>query len=172
MGTDRFRRLARPALAAVLALTGAGLSACSGTDEDNPLAPHLEAEAVPDLRGPEDPDDPYQGLLDAAFREDLEAYAREEVTVLADVAEVVSPRVFTISAPDGSEVDPVLVVTTAAAGDVDPQEGQSLVLAAVPVRDLQAAVVVDELDLDIDEGQLEDWDGDTFLVATIVEPAP
>lgn len=171
MGMHRSFPSVRRGLAAVLALAGVGLSACTGTDANNPMAPDLEAE-VPDIRGPEDLDDPYRGHLDAAFREDLEAYAAEEVTVLAGVAEVLSPRAFTVTSPDGEDVEPVLVVSTAEAGDVDPQAGQALVIAAVPVRDLQAAVVVEDLDLDVDESRLEEWDGDTFLVATIVEPAP
>lgn len=170
MRVHRSRALAGPALAAVLALAGAGLSACAGED-DNALAPELEA-AVPDIRGPEDLDDPYIGLLDAGFREDLEAYAEQEVTVLADVAAVFSPRAFTVTSPDGGEVEPVLVVTTADAGDVDPQAGQSLVIAATPLRDFQAGVVVDELGLDLGEEQLEEWDDETFLVATILEAAP
>ncbi len=61
MGTYRSGPLPGPALAVALALAGAGLSACGGTDDDNPLAPHLEAE-VPDIRGPDNLDDPYRGL--------------------------------------------------------------------------------------------------------------
>jgi len=160
----------RPGAAAVLALTAAGLVACSGEDDDNPSAPELETQ-VPDVRGSEDLDDPYRGLLDAAFREDLEAYVDQEVTLLADVAEVVSPRVFAVTSPDGGEVDPVLVVATADAGDVDPQVGQSLVIAATPVRDLEAGTVVEEQGLDVQQQQLEEWDGEPYLVAAILEPA-
>lgn len=160
----------RAVAAAVLALTTTGLVACAAEDDGNPLAPELEAQ-VPDIRGSEDLDDPYRGLLDAAFREDLEAYADQEVTLLADVAEVVSPRVFAVTSPNGGEVDPVLVVATADAGNVDLQVGQSLVIAATPVRDLEAEAVVEEQALDVEQEQLEEWDGETYLVATILETA-
>lgn len=163
------RSLARPVLAAVLAMAGGGLSACGGMDDDNPGAPVHPVE-LPDIRGEEDLDDAYSGLLDVAFREDLEAYEGIEVTLLADVAEEISPRVFTITSPEDGEVEPVLVVAAADAGDVDPQPGEPLLIAATPVKDFDAEAVADELDLQIDPEQVEEWDGEVFLVATILEP--
>lgn len=156
------------ALAAVLVLAGV-LSGCAGTDDDA-LAPDLEAE-VPDIRGPEDLDDPYVGYLDAAFREDLDAYSGQEVTLVADVVEVVSERVFTVGSPGDDEVEPVLVLATADAGDTGPRPGESLVLAATPVQDLDVAAAVEDLGLEVDPGQLEDRDGETYLLTTILEPA-
>ncbi|TFV57707.1 hypothetical protein E4P41_14055 [Geodermatophilus sp. DF01-2] len=170
MRAYRSRSLAGPTLAAVLVLASAGLSAC-GEDDEGALAPDIEAE-VPDIRGPEDPDDPYSGLLDEAFAEDLEAYAGQEVTLLADVAEVVSPRVFTVTSPDDAEVGPLLVVATEEAGDVDPEAGQALVVAATPIEAFDAGIVAEELDLDVDTEQLDEWDDQTFLVATVLQPAP
>jgi hypothetical protein len=164
----RSRPLAGPTLAAVLALAGAGLSGCA--EDDGASAPELEAE-VPDIRGEADLDDPYTGVLDAAFYEDLPAYAGQEVTLLAEVAEVFSPRVFTLTAPGDAEVGDVLVVATADAGDVDPQAGRSLVVAATPVDSFEAGVVVDELALDVDAAELEEWDERTFLVAEVLQPA-
>jgi hypothetical protein len=166
----RSRPLAGPTLAAVLALAGVGLSAC-GDEDDNALAPTSPVD-VPDIRGPGDLDDPYSGVLNATFVEDLDAYTGAEVTLLADVAEVVSPRVFTVTSPDGAEAGPVLVVATEDAGDVDPQAGQSLVIAATPVDGFDAEVVIEELALDVDEEQLGEWDDEGFLVATVLEPAP
>ena len=169
MPKPRFQRLTGPGMAVVMALAGGGLSACGGMDDENPLAPSDPVE-LPDIRGADDIDDAYSGLLDPAFREDLDAYEDIEVTLLADVAEVISPRVFTVTSPDGSDVDPVLVVTTADAGDVDPQAGRPLLIAATPVGDFAARAVAEELGMDLDE-RLEEWDDETFLVATIVEPA-
>ena len=169
MHAYRSRPLAGPTLAAVLVLTGAGLSAC-GDEDDNALAPNSPVE-VPDLRGEGDLDDPYSGVLDAEFYEDLPAYAGQEVTLLAEVAEVFSPRVFTLTAPGDAEVGDVLVVATEDAGDVDPQAGRSLVVAATPVDSFEAGVVVDELALDVDAAELEEWDERTFLVAEVLQPA-
>ncbi len=170
MRAHRSRRPGRPALATVLTLMGLLLSGC-GEEDANALAPESPVE-VPDIRGPEDLDDPYSGVLDAAFREDLEAYTDAEVTLLAEVAEVLSPRAFTVTSPDGEEVDPVLVVTTADSGDVDPRAGQSLIIAATAVEDFDAGVVAEELDVDLDVAQAEEWDDETFLLATVLEPAP
>lgn len=166
----RRRSLAGPTLAVVLALAGAGLSAC-GEDDEGALAPDLEP-AVPDVRGTEDLDDPYSGVLDAAFYEDLPAYANQEVTLLAEIAEVFSARAFTVTAPDDAEVGEVLVVAAEDAGDANPQAGTSLFLAATPVDSFDAEVVVDELALDVRPEQLEEWEEETFLVAEILQPAP
>lgn len=169
MRAHRSRPLAGPTLAAVLALAGAGLSGCA--EDDGASAPELETE-VPDIRGEADLDDPYTGVLDAAFYEDLPAYAGQEVTLLAEVAEVFSPRVFSLTAPGDAEAGDVLVVATEDAGDVDPQAGRSLVVAATPVDSFEAGVVVDELALDVDAAELEEWDERTFLVAEVLQPAP
>ncbi|WP_324277686.1 hypothetical protein [Blastococcus brunescens] len=97
MVEPRARTRGRPAVATVLVFAAVGLSACADEDDDA-RAPFREP-AVPDIRGAEDLDDPYVGLLDAAFREDLEAYSGQEVTLLADVADVISPRAFTVTSP-------------------------------------------------------------------------
>lgn len=170
MGTHRSTPLTGPALAAVIALTGVGATACGGSDDDNPLAPDLESE-VPNIRASDDPGDVYRGLLDAAFREDLEAYAEQEVTVLGDVADVLSPRAFTLTSADGSDVEPVLVITSAEADDIDPDAGETIVVAATTIQDLDPEAVVEELDLELDEGDLDEWEDDTYLLATIVEAA-
>ncbi|SNS16504.1 hypothetical protein SAMN06893096_102308 [Geodermatophilus pulveris] len=170
MRAYRRRPLAGTTLAAVLALAGVGLSGCFVTAEEarEPTTP----VEVPDIRGESDLADPYSGVFDADFADDLPAYTGTEVTLRAEVAEVVSPRVFTITSPDGGEVGPVLVVATEEAGDVDPQPGTPLVVAATPVASFDAGVVAEELALDVGPEQLAEWDGQTFLVAEVLAPAP
>jgi hypothetical protein len=157
-------------LAVVLVLAGGGLSACGGEEDDNARAPFDPVE-LPDIRGAEDIDDPYRGLLDAAFREDLDAWDDIEVTLLAEVADVLSPQVFTVTSPEDDQVDPVLVVATRAAADVDVQPGSALLIAATPDKDFDAEAAVTELDLDVEADDLEEWDDDAVLVATVLEPA-
>lgn len=156
-------------LAAVLSVSGVGLTACG--EDENALAPESPVE-VPDIRGPGDIDDAYSGVLDAAFIEDLDAYTGIEVTLLAEVAETVSPRVFTVTSPQAEEVEPVLVVTTEDAEGTEPAAGDRLVMAATPVDGFDAEVVADELELDLAPEQLEGWDDEVFLVSTVLEPAP
>jgi hypothetical protein len=136
----RRRPLAGPTLADVLALAGAGLSSCA-EDDTGALDPELGTE-VPEIRGEEDLDDPYSGALDLASSEDLPAYAGQEVTLPAEVAEV-------------------LVAATEEAGDVEPQADDSF----------EAGVVTEELSLDVDEAQFEEWDARMFLVAEVLAPA-
>jgi hypothetical protein len=164
----RSRPLAGPTLAAVLALAGAGLSGCA--EEDPATAPDLETE-VPDLREEGDLADPYIGVLDADFYEDLPAYDGQEVTLLAEVAQVLSPRTFTVTAPGEAQVGEVLVVATSDAGDVEPEAGSQVYVAATPVDSFEAGVVVEELGLEVDAAELEEWDEQTFLVAEALQPA-
>ncbi|SDN76203.1 hypothetical protein [Geodermatophilus sp. DSM 45219] len=169
MRAYRSRPLAGPTLAAVLVLAGAGLSGCA-EDDEGALAPDLETE-VPDLRGEGDLDDPYIGVLDADFYEDLPAYDGQEVTLLAEVAQVLSPRAFTVTAPDDAEVGEVLVVATPDAGDAEPEAGSQVFVAATPVDSFEAGVVAEELGLEVDVAELAEWDEQTFLVAEVLQPA-
>ena len=170
MHAHRSQEFAGPALAAVLALTGATLTGCGKDLDGQATAPQLETE-VPDIRGGDDLDDVYRGLLDERFVEDLPAYADQEVTVLAEVAEVLSPRVFSLTSADGADVDPVLVVTKDLAAALEPEPGDELVVAATPARDLDPEAVVTDLGLAIDARELENWEDEAYLVATIIKPA-
>ena len=155
-------------MATWLVLAAVGLTSC-GQEDDNALAP-FDPVDVPDIRGPGDLDDAYAGALDERVREDLDAYAGIEMTLLVQVDDVVGPRAFTVTSPEGQEVDPVLAVTTADAGP-EVAEGDRLVLAVTPVDDFDAAVVADQLELALDPEQLAGWEGEVFLVTTIVESA-
>ena len=154
----------------MLALAGTGLSGCAWAERS--AADRGTEVELPDVRGPEDLDDPYNGLLDADFYEDLTAYTGQEVTLLTEVVEVLSPRVFTVTSPEDAEVGPVLVVSSEDAGDVDLQPGTALVVAATPVDSFDAAVVTEELSLDVEPARLDEWDDEAFLVAEVLQPAP
>jgi hypothetical protein len=162
--------LAGPALATVLALIGAGLAGCGEELDDQATAPQLET-TVPDIRGADDIDDVYIGLLDERFVEDLPAYEDQEVTLLAEVAEVLSPRVFSMTSADGSDVEPVLVVTTGAAADLAPETGDDVVVAATPEGELDPQALVEDLHLDVDPARLQDWEDEVYLLASIAEPS-
>ncbi len=174
VGTSGAHRAGRPAgaiLVVVLAVAGTSLAACSDELDGQATAPQLEAE-VPDIRGKDDLADVYTGLLDERFVEDLPAYVDQEVTVLAEVVEVLSPRAFSATSIDDPDVESVLVVTTDAAAAVEPAPGDEIVVAARPATDLDPEVVVGDLGLGIDSAVLEDWEDQAYLIATVVEPAP
>ncbi len=164
------RPLNEVVVAATIALAGAGLTGCAGEDDDNPLAPNSPLD-LPDIRGAEDLDDVYTGELDAAFAEDLPAYADAEVTLLASVADVVSERVFTVTSPTDPDVGPVLVIATHEAAEQQLAAGDQIVMAATPTVDLRPEEVAEEMKLSVDPEHLEQWDDEMYLVATILQPA-
>ncbi len=66
----------------------------------------------------------------------------------------------------------MLVITTEEAADAQPQAGDHVVIAATPVGEFDAEAVGADLGTALEEERYEEWDGETFLVATITEPAP
>jgi hypothetical protein len=160
------RRVAAP-VGGVLLAAGALLAGC-GSEEDPVAGTEVE---VPDIRGPEDPDDPYSGALDESFREDLDVWSGQEVTLLATVEEVLSPRTFTVGAPIGPEIEPVLVVVADDVTAAEPEGGENWVIAATPVEGFELEEVSEALAIDLPEDEYEEWEGETFLLATVLEEA-
>ena len=151
-----YRRLA---VGAASALAAVSLSACSG-DGNAPQDP----EEVPDIRGDDDLTDPFTGAYDAEFAEDMSVYAGQEVTLSAEVAEVFSPQVFSITAPDGGEVEPALVVAEQAPDLL--VEGDQVTVAATPIEGFDAESILGD---DVEAADVEDWDDEVYLAAEIVE---
>ncbi len=158
-GRDR-----RAAIALVLAVTAA-LPACA----DNPQQPETGSDA-PDIRGSGDLEDPYDGPYTEDFHTDVEAYVDQEVTLEASVERVVSPIAFTITGPDGQEVEPLLVVADEPLPDL--QAGQDVVVAATPHDDFALSAVEDVLDVALPEEPYEEWEGESYLSASAVTALP
>jgi hypothetical protein len=152
----------RTAVLALAAVGALGLPACA----DNPEQPETGTD-LPDIRGEEDLADPYDGPYDAEFHQDVEAYADQEVTLSADVAEVLSDRSFTITGPEGEEVEPILVVTEDAVEGLE--QGGSVLVAATAHDEFELADVEEELGVDLTDEEYEEWDGEPYLTASQVE---
>lgn len=161
------RRVTAARVTWLVLATSAALAGCAADEED---MAGTEVE-VPDIRGSGDVTDAYTGALDAAFREDLDVWSDVEVTLLATVEEVLSPRTFTVTAPIGPEIEPVLVVVAESAGAQVPEAGENWVIAATPIENFDVDVVAETLDLPLSDEQYETWDEETFLVATALEEA-
>lgn len=58
---------------------------------------------------------------DSAFYDALDEYEGQEVTVVGEVGEVVSPTAFTIEGAEDTEVGPLLVVDVGATGGFEPE---------------------------------------------------
>lgn len=155
----------RTAAALVVAATAVALPACS-EDDPEPSA----GDEVPDVRGPDDLDDVFNGPYSADLREDLEGYDGQEITVEGTVDQVLSPSAFTLGPPDGGEVESVLVLVEEGASA--PEAGDDVVVAATAQDEFSSDDVGAELDLPEDDGAFDEWEGDAYLRATLVEPAP
>ncbi|MGY1712683.1 hypothetical protein ACI8AC_24545 [Geodermatophilus sp. SYSU D00758] len=163
------RRTARVAVATGGAALALALGAC-GDDAAPPNNPDLEP-GTPDIRGEDDLKDPYTGDYDSEFAEDLEAYNGQEVTLDAQVGEVVTQRVFTIESPPGAgDAEPALVVAEQDVTDLAP--GIAVVVAATPEDDFELSALEQELGVDLPEEDLEEWDGEVYLAASVVETSP
>jgi hypothetical protein len=152
------RRTGRLVVAGLSAVTALSLSACGeGLNETQ------DPEPVPDVRGEDDLTDPFTGAYDEEFAEDMSVYTGQEVTLTAQVDEVFSTEVFSITAPDGGDVEPALVV----AEDVPDslEAGTPVVVAATPVEDFDPAAVPG----DVDPGDVGEWEGEEYLEAQVVE---
>lgn len=155
----------RTAAAVFVVVTAVTLPACS-EDDPEPSA----GDEVPDVRGSEDLDDVFNGPYSADLREDLEGYDGQEITVEGTVDRVLSPVAFTLGPPDGDDAEPVLVVVEEAA--TAPEAGEDVVVAATAQDEFRTDEVGAELDLLEDDETFEEWEGDPYLRASLVEPAP
>ena len=154
-GRDR-----RAVVALVLAVTAA-LPACA----EDPQQPETGSDA-PDIRGSGDLEDPYDGPYTPDFHTDVEAYVDQEVTLEASVDRVVSPVAFTITGPDGQEVEPLLVVADEPLPDL--RAGQDVVVAATPQDDFEVSAVEDRLDAALPKQTYVEWEGEPYLSASEV----
>jgi hypothetical protein len=152
------RRTERLVVAGLSAFTALSLSACGeGVNETQ------DPEPVPDVRGEDDLTDPFTGAYDEEFAEDMSVYSGQEVTLTAEVDEVFSAEVFSITSPDGSDVEPALVVAEDAPDSLDA--GTPVVVAATPVDDFDPASIPG----DVDPADVEAWAGEEYLSAEVVE---
>jgi hypothetical protein len=166
-GKHHMRITLRAAGKAVLVATSIGTLTLAGCSE-NPEQPSTGTDAA-DVRGPEDLEDVYDGPYTPDFHSDVEAYAGQEVTLEADVADVLSAGAFTITGPEGAEVEPLLVVTNRAVEDL--AAGDLVTVAGTPQDEFEISAVEDELGVDLDDEAVEEWEGEPYLVASIIEPA-
>lgn len=149
----------------VAAVGGAVLPGCSGVDDED-AAGGEPTTAATDVRSSGDLEDLYDGAYTAEFREDLHAYAGLEVTLTGEVVRIVSPVAFTMTGPDGGDVEPILVVIS-----TEPalMPGEQVVIGAVPGDEFDLAEVEEALGADLPDEAFADWDDEPFLAASILQ---
>ncbi|MCZ2839536.1 hypothetical protein [Modestobacter sp. VKM Ac-2985] len=152
------------ARASLLGLATALLLGLSGCGEEELVVGGTD---VPDVRGEDDLTDPYTGEYDEEFRADVDVYAGTEVTVSAQVEDVLGPHSFSIVGPDDSSVEPLLVVVPDEVPGLEP--GLLVTVAATAANEFDLAEIETQLGIDLEDAQYEEWEDQPFLLATIVE---
>ncbi|MEJ5914630.1 hypothetical protein [Pseudokineococcus sp. 1T1Z-3] len=171
MTTRTRTRALRPAARALVAAGGAltlglGLGACSTSGSEEGASVEDVQEDSADVDEPAT-DYAYDGVYDSAFSDDQDSYVGEEVTLSADVNEVLSDSAFTIAGTGDTTVGEFLVVDSASTSGLEPE---LTVQATGTVMEAFDVVTVEEdLGVDLDDDLYSDWEGQNYLMATSVD---
>lgn len=154
-------RLLKPAATAGLAVSMLGLTACS----EDTAGPETGTD-VADIQE-EDVVEPYDGVYDSEFYDDVESYDGEEVTVSADVNEVVSSTSFIIAGTDDTAVEPLLVVHDGEMTELEPD--LTVAVTGTVHQTFDLPTVEEDMGLDLDDGLYEEFDAQPYIEATSID---
>ncbi|WNV77665.1 hypothetical protein [Geodermatophilus sp. DSM 44513] len=155
-------RTARATVATVAAFATVGLAACGDTAGDEAGA-DVEEVTEDDAAAA----GPYDGAYDSAFYGDVTSYVDEQVTLSADVNEVITPEAFTIAGADDTTVEPLLVVGATGDDQLSPEttvEVTGTVMEGFTVTDVEQ-----DLGIDLDDALFEEYADENYVVADSVE---
>jgi hypothetical protein len=110
---------------------------------------------------------PYDGIYDTAFYEGLDSYVGEEVTLSADVNEVITPEAFSIAGTDDTSVEALLVV--GATGDTELAPETTVGVTGTVQEAFVVTEVEEELGGDLDDALFAEWEQEPYVVADDVE---
>ena len=161
---SRTRKLAMAGILPIAALSLAGCNSTSGTEEGADVEDVVEEEAVADEG---DPVEPYDGVYDTDFYEAYDSYVGEEVTLSADVNEIVSEKSFTIAGTDDTTVEALLVLADGQMEEVTP--GLTVSVTGTVMESFDLPTVEEETGLDLDDEAFADFDGENYVVAESVD---
>ncbi|WP_422391886.1 hypothetical protein [Arthrobacter sp. N1] len=157
------KRLAALSIAPMAAFGLVGCNSTSGTEEGADVEDIVEEEPVVD----EADTGPYDGVYDQGFYDDVDTYVGEEVTVSADVNEILTPMSFTIAGTDDTTVDALLVLHDTELPEVTP--GLTVGVTGTVQEAFDLPTVEEEMGVDLDDAAFEDWDGEPYIEATSVD---
>lgn len=98
---------------------------------------------------------------------DVEEYTK--VTVPGEVKEVISPSTFSIVDPEYPLVEELLIVHESAPDGISPEA--RVKVTGVVYRGFDVAEVEKETGIDLDQALHEQWQGDSYIVASGIEPS-
>lgn len=167
---SRTRKLAMAGILPIAALSLAGCNSTSGTEEGADVEDVVEEEPVADASEAVDEGaaaEPYEGAYDTTFYENYDSYVGEEVTLSADVNEIVSDKSFTIAGTDDTTVEALLVLADGQMEEVTP--GLTVSVTGTVMESFDLPTVEEETGLDLDDESFTDFDGENYVVAESVD---
>jgi hypothetical protein len=109
----------------------------------------------------------YDGVYDTAFYQDLDTYVGEEVTLSADVNEVITPIAFTIAGTDDTSVEPLLVIGATENNELAPET--TVGVTGTVMQAFLVTEVEEELGVDLDDELFAECEQEPYVVADDVE---
>ncbi|MGY1683199.1 hypothetical protein [Geodermatophilus sp. SYSU D01176] len=152
----------RTAVAAVAAVSTLGLTACSdtaGSEAGADVEDVVEEEALEE--------EPFEGPYDTEFHEGVDEYVGEQVTLSADVNEVITPEAFTIAGTDDTTVEALLVVGATGNAQLAPET--TVEVTGTVQEPFVVTEVEEELGVDLDDALFAEWEQEPYVVADSVE---
>ncbi|MFE7628871.1 hypothetical protein [Kocuria sp. NPDC057446] len=169
----RKQHTTRKAAVSVLAVAGLALAGCgNGEDEAGTEVEDITggevAETPPAEAEGTQTRMPFYGAYDQQFVDDQAVYEGQEVTLTAEVVEVVSSHALEIGDPNDITLDPLLVMHDLGATGLEPDQAVEVVGTVMASFDL--ATVEEEFGQSLEDELYTDYEGDPYLLATEVTP--
>lgn len=111
--------------------------------------------------------EPYDGDYDPNFYDAISTYVGEEVSLSAEVLDVLSPTAFTIISGDDPTGNPLLVLNEDDAENILP--GMPVQVTGAVMEAFDTATVEEDMGVDLDDALYEDWIGDFYLEVTAID---
>ncbi|WP_156642309.1 hypothetical protein [Arthrobacter sp. B6] len=156
----------RWALAGALSFSALGVASC-GTEGPETGADVEDVQEAPEETETNNTANPFDGPYDQDFLDDVDVREGQEVTVSANVNEIITPEAFTIAGTEDTTVDPLLVLHKNAEPELKPELTVKVTGTVHTAFDLPA--VEKDLDVDLDDALFEDWDGKPYLKASEID---
>ncbi|MHA7284300.1 hypothetical protein [Arthrobacter sp. TMS2-4] len=161
------KKAAALAIAPAAVLSVAACSDTAGSEQGADVEDVNEAEPSEEDEQVGEGDDAYIGSYDQSWFDDRDSYIGEEVTLSADVNEVIDPTAFTIAGTDDTTVDELLIVHPEDLPEVSTEA--TVVVTGTVKEGFYVVTVEDELGVDLDDALYEDWDGEPYVHATEID---
>lgn len=169
------RPTARTAAAALAAVAGLGLAGCGteGPETGTDVEDVTEGEVLESSPAPENAPtagDTFVGNYDQDFYDEREAYVGQEVTLSAEVSDVISDAGLVIAGTAENTVDPLLVLYDM--DRVDVEEGQVVEVTGTVQQSFDPSALNDQAQEDFTDELYEDHDQQPYVEATDVRVLP